>query len=77
MEIDLHGMNTYQAKVCIDSKLKSTKKDVYRIRVVHGFHGGTSLKNMIHKEYRNHPKVIRIEMGLNQGATDLILRELL
>lgn len=77
IELDLHGMNSYQAKVYIDSRLKAAKKDVYRIRAVHGFHQGTALKNMIKKEYKKHPKVIRIEMGLNQGITDLVLRELL
>lgn len=76
IEFDLHGMNTYQAKTFIDSKLKSVKRDVYRIRIVHGYNAGTNLKNMINKEYRKHPKVIRIELGLNQGITDLILRDL-
>lgn len=76
IEFDLHGMNTYQAKIFIDSKLKSVKRDVYRIRIVHGYNTGTNLKNMIKKEYRKHPKVIRIELGLNQGITDLILRDL-
>jgi DNA-nicking Smr family endonuclease len=76
IELDVHGMNAYQAKLNIDSKLKSAKKDTYIVRVIHGFNSGTKLKNMVRKEYRNHPKVIRIETGLNQGITDLILREL-
>lgn len=77
IELDIHGMNTYQAKICIDSNLKKAKKDVYRIRIVHGYNGGSSLKNMVRKEYKKHPKIIRLEVGLNQGVTDLVLRELI
>ncbi len=29
----------------------------------------------IRKEYAKHPKVLRIELGLNPGETDLVLRE--
>lgn len=73
VEVDIHGMNSYQAKVCIDSRLKSTK--AYRLRIVHGYHGGTQLQNMVRTTYRNHPKVLRIELGMNPGQTDLVLRE--
>lgn len=75
IELDVHGMTKYQAKTCILGRLKSAKKDVYRLRIIHGYHGGTELKNMIRKEFRKNPKVIRIEMSLNQGVTDLVLRE--
>lgn len=76
VEIDVHGMTWHQAKIFIDSRINKAKKDTYVLRVVHGYHGGTKLKECIRKEYRNHPKVKRVEVGMNQGATDLILREL-
>ncbi len=75
IELDLHGMNTHQAKIAIDAKLKRAKAGTYRIRLIHGYHGGTALRDMIRKSYRSHPKIIRIELGLNQGETDLVLRE--
>lgn len=75
-EIDIHEMNQYQAKVYIDSQLKNAKKSTYRLRVIHGFHGGTKLQEMVRTRYRNHPKVLRIEIGANPGETDLVLREL-
>ena len=75
LELDLHGMNTYQAQIAIDSKLKRAKSGTYRIRLIHGYHGGTALRDMIRTQYRSHPKVIRLEMGLNSGETDLVLRE--
>ncbi len=76
VELDVHGMNSYQAKLCIESALKRAKGDVYRIRVIHGYHGGTALRELIRRELTKNPKVLRAEFGLNQGETDLVLREL-
>lgn len=77
LEIDIHGMTKRQAKLYIDSQLNKAKSDVYRIRVIHGYRGGTQLKEMVRREYgKNHPKVLRLERGLNPGETDLVLREL-
>lgn len=76
LELDIHGMTRYQAKIYLDSQLKKAKKDVYRIRVIHGYQGGTQLRDLVRKEYAKYPGVIRIEIGLNQGSTDLVLREL-
>ena len=75
-ELDIHGMTRYQAKIAIDSRLKRVSASTYRLRVVHGYHGGTALWEMVRSTYRNHPKVLRIEAGLNQGETDLVLRDL-
>ena len=76
IEIDVHGMNRFQAKTYIDSVLKKAGKDVYRIDIVHGYRNGSSLKEMVRKEYRSHPKVKRMELGLNDGVTTLVLRDL-
>ena len=75
MELDIHGMNTTQAKACIDSALRRASAATYRIRIIHGYQHGTGLRDMIRKDYRKHPKVLRLELGLNQGQTDLVLRE--
>ncbi len=76
IELNIHGMNTVQAKACIDSALKKATNATYRIRVIHGYQRGTALKDLVRKTYRSHPKVLRLEIGLNQGQTDLVLREL-
>ena len=76
IEVDVHGMNAYQAKTAIDSKLKKAK-GVYRIRVIHGYNNGTVLRDMIRREYGgNHKTVKRKELGINQGQTDLVLKEI-
>ncbi len=75
-EIDVHGMTRAQAFTAIDARLRRADASVYSLRVVHGYHGGTVLRDAVREHYRNHPKVKRIELGLNPGETDLILREL-
>lgn len=76
IEIDIHGMQRKQAKIYIDSILKKVGKNVFRIEIIHGFHGGSTLRDMVRSTYKNNPKVKRIELGLNNGATTLVLREL-
>ena len=73
VELDLHGMTAYQARVAIDAELRRAKPGTYRIRIIHGYHGGTALRDMVRREYAG--RVLRIELGLNPGATDLVLRE--
>ena len=75
-ELDIHSMNRAQAAAAIDARLRRAGGDVYRLRIVHGYHGGTALRDMVRARYREHPKVRRIELGLNPGETELVLREL-
>ena len=65
LELDLHGCTVYQAEIAIDAALRRAKAGTYRIRLIHGYQGGTALKNMIRTRYRSHPKVLRLEMGMN------------
>lgn len=78
LEIDLHGLNCTQAKTKIDSALRRAGSSTYTIRLIHGYHGGTRIKQMIDEEYNHsrHEKVLRIRPGANPGITELILREL-
>ena len=75
-EIDIHEMTKTQALAAVDAKLKRADTSVYSIRVIHGYHGGTVLRDAVRARYARHPKVKRIELGLNPGETTLILREL-
>lgn len=75
IEMDLHGCNVHQAQIAIDAALRRSK-GAYRIRIIHGYNGGKALRDMIRSHYGKHPKVIRLELGLNQGQTDLVLKEL-
>ena len=74
MELDLHGMNTYQAQIAIDAALRRASAGVYRIRVIHGCNSGTALRELVRTEYARHPRVLRIA-DANPGVTELVLRE--
>lgn len=75
VKIDLHGKNAYQARVALEAALRRARGGTYRIRCIHGCHGGTALRDMIRRTYGAHPSVLRVEFGLNGGETDLVLRE--
>ena len=73
--VNLHGKNTYQAKVTLDALLRRAGAGTYRIRVIHGSHGGTALRDFIRAEYGHHPRVKRLLLSPDGGATELVLRE--
>ena len=73
--VDLHGKNTYQAKVTIDAQLRRATAGTYRIWLIHGSHGGTALRDLIRTEYAHHPKVKRLILSPDGGTTELVLRE--
>lgn len=75
VELDLHGKNTYQAKITIDAALRRAKSGTYRIRCIHGYHGGTALREMIRQEYTRKSGILRLETGIDAGVTELVLRE--
>ena len=73
--VDLHGKNTYQAKVTVDALLRRAGGGTYRLRLIHGCHGGTALRDFLEAEYSNHPKVKRLVCSTDGGTTELVLRE--
>ncbi|MBD5393249.1 MAG: Smr/MutS family protein [Lachnospiraceae bacterium] len=77
IEINVHGKNVEEAIDEIRKQLNSAKANVYRIRVIHGYRGGTRIRDGIWDEfsYGREPKVKRITMGNNQGITELVLRD--
>ncbi|MCI8302005.1 MAG: Smr/MutS family protein [Oscillospiraceae bacterium] len=75
LRLDLHGMTCTQARTAIDATLRRAGRSVYRVEVIHGCHGGTALRDMVRSVYARHPAVLRVELGLNPGSTDLVLRE--
>lgn len=77
VEIDLHGLRAEDAKKKIDQAIRTANPSVYRIKLIHGYHRGHGLKDMIWEEYSYHrnPRVLRVEGGFNDGITELVLRE--
>ena len=74
--VDLHGLMQADARRAIDRALAKAGPYTYQLRLVHGYHRGTSLRDMIHQEYRWHDRVVRIMPGDNPGITILVLKEM-
>ena len=60
LTVDLHGKNVYQARVTVDALLRRAGGGVYRVRLIHGQHGGTALRDFLREEYAGHPRVRRL-----------------
>ncbi len=77
VEIDVHGKNVEGAVKEIKKHLDNAGTGTYRIGVIHGYHGGTRIRDGIWDEfsYGREPKVKRITMGDDPGITELVLRE--
>ena len=73
--VDLHGKTVRQAKITVDALLRRAGPGTYRLRLLHGCHGGTALRDFLRAEYGRHPKVRRLVLSPDGGATDLVLRE--
>jgi hypothetical protein len=74
-EIDVHGMTKNEAQKAIETFIKNCPKDTNTVTVIHGYHGGTELKQMI--QSRNGIRSKRIERKkytMNQGETIFVLR---
>ena len=74
IEIDLHGKNEYQAKITIDAALRRCGGGVYRLRLIHGYRGGTAIRDMLWMVYNKRSQVKRL-VSISEGVTELVLRE--
>ena len=70
--IDLHGYTVDQAKYELLDMLKYADKTIWTIRVIHGYHGGTQIRDMVWRI--KHSRIKNIVKGdLNPGVTLLEL----
>lgn len=73
-EIDVHGLSVSEARKYINQTLKSLSPQIRVVRIIHGYSHGNAIAMMVRKQYRSHPLIERIELSMNQGITDLIIR---
>ena len=76
IEIDLHGMRVEEAIKRVKSEVRKAPGSVYVIRLIHGYHGGTRIREAVEEEfsYGRDDKVKSIRSGSNPGITELVLR---
>ena len=72
LEVDIHGMRVWQAKEELEALLDRCGGDVHEIVVIHGYHGGQALQNMVRNELQS-SKIRQKVLSLSNGQTSLLL----
>ena len=69
--IDIHGMTTADAKKRLEQIISSAKPKS-EITVIHGYHAGQALQNMVRKQLK-HKRIKQKILSMNFGETILII----
>lgn len=72
MVVDLHGMTKEEAKAQLIYALGSYDVDIRCLVIVHGYHHGTVIKNLVKKEF-THPKIAK-KVTLDAARTIFLLK---
>ncbi len=72
LKIDLHQYTVSDAKQKLQQTISVASPEVREIVVIHGYHRGTALRDMVRKDFKN-KRVARKYISLNDGVTSLIL----
>ena len=77
LDLDIHNHTVESARKLITSTLKNLPPDVREVNIIHGYHQGTALRDMVRKYSRKYSnsKIERKILGLNQGITTFIIRK--
>ena len=70
--VDLHNMTKEDAKANLIYALGSVDYDIKCLVVVHGYHGGTVIKNLVRKEFVSDQ--VKEKVNLDAGRTIYILK---
>lgn len=70
--IDLHGITLDEARHELEIELKLISNNIWRIVVIHGYKNGTTIRDMIRKNFR-HKRVKKVNVDLNPGVSILEL----
>ena len=65
--IDLHNMTKEDAKINLMYAIDDADFDVKCLVIIHGYHGGTIIKNLVRKEFKN--ENILEKINLDAGRT--------
>ena len=71
-QVDLHGLAKEEAKAELIYALSTVDFDIKCLVVVHGYHSGTTLKNLVRKEF-SHPSIAE-KITLDAARTIYVLK---
>ena len=58
----------------VDAALRRAGNGTYRLRLIHGYRGGTAIRDMLWLTYGRRSQVKRM-VSVSEGGTELVLRE--
>lgn len=70
--VDLHNMTKEDAKANLIYAINSADFDIKCLVIVHGYHGGTIIKNLVRKEFSSDE--IQEKVNLDAGRTIFLLK---
>lgn len=71
-EVDLHNLTKEEARADLIYAVESQDFDIKCLVVIHGYHGGTIIKNFVRKEF-NH-NLVKEKINLDAGRTIFLLK---
>ncbi len=72
--IDLHGLTKEDAKATLIYELGLVDANIDCVVIIHGFHGGNVLKNLVRKEFKH--SLVKDKVVLDAARTIFLLKKL-
>jgi len=70
LELDIHGYTEMEAKKIIERYIASLPEDVKEFRIIHGYHKGNALKELVRDRNKiRSNRIKRKKFTMNQGET--------
>ena len=70
--VDLHTLTKEDAKIELINAVNSADIDIKCLVIIHGYHGGTVIKNLVRKEFQS--ENIAEKVNLDAGRTIFLLK---
>lgn len=70
--VDLHDLTKEDAKIKLLNTMSNVDIDIKCLVVIHGYHGGTVIKNLVRKEFQS--DFISEKINLDAGRTIFMLK---
>ena len=71
--IDLHNMTKQEAFSSLIFELNSVDRNIDCLIIIHGYHGGTVIKNLVRSEFKH--EAIAKKINLDAGRTIYLLKK--
>jgi DNA-nicking Smr family endonuclease len=72
-EVDLHNLTKEAAKAELIYAIRNVDFDIKCLVVIHGYHGGTVIKNLVRKEFKS--EFVAEKINLDAGRTIFLLKK--